>query len=333
MFTGVVLSLIVSVLFAVYAVPRKYSKQSPALYTMWVGVAYFAGSIALCSVVWGLGLREQENLIDMRHLLSALRGVVWVCGTASFNIAIDKIGLVRFNQWKNFQGPIGTLLMLSFLDEVVGAKAVWLLLGMTAMFISAVLFTITWEPWERGRPRRRTIKINGRAEGAHLQVETRHALSLPLWLCNYTSPAISGILYALLAAACFGFTAFINKIVTTQGFIYSQLLYHSLSVVVAATIIFIIQTGKPKEILRVSRECLPPAMSGAMFLTATILSIFSYTMIAGGVAWSITQLNAVWTILIGIFIFREVSFRKHRRRIISGFAFAMAAIAFLLFAL
>ena len=322
MFTGVVLSLIVSVLFAVYAVPRKYSKQPPALYTMWVGVAYFAGSIAVCSVIWGFGLREQENLFDTRHLLSALRGIVWVCGTVSFNIAIDRIGLVRFNQWKNFQGPIGTFLMLAFLDEVAGTKVVWLLLGMTAMFISAMLFTITWE---RGRPAC-TFQIKR-------PVETRHALSLPLWFCNYTSPAISGILYALLAAACFGFTAFINKIVTNQGFIYSQLLYHSLSVVVAAAIIFIIQTGKPKEILRVSRECLPPAMSGAMFLTATILSIFSYTMIAGGVAWSITQLNAFWTILIGIFIFREASFKKHRLRIITGFTFAVAAIAFLLFAL
>ena len=327
MFSGVIFSLIVSVLFAVYAVPRKFSKQNPALYTMWVGAAYFAGSVAVCSAVWGFGLREQENLLDTRHLLSALRGLVWVCGTASFNIAIDKIGLVRFNQWKNFQGPIGTLLMLAFLDEVVGAKVVWLLLGMTAMFFSAVLFTINWErvTWGRGRPACKFQKTRS--------VETRHALSLPLWFCNYPPPAITGILYALLAAACFGFTAFINKIVTNQGFIYSQLPYHSLSVVVAAAIIFIIQTGKPREIFRVSRECLLPAMSGAMFLAATILSIFSYTMIAGGVAWSITQLNAVWTILIGIFIFREVSFRKHRRRIISGFAFAMAAIAFLLFAL
>ena len=304
MITGVVFSLIVSVLFAVYAVPRKFSKQNAALYAMWVGVAYFAGSIAVCSVVWGFGLREHENLLSRWHLLTALRGIAWTCGTASFNIAIDKIGLARFNQWKNFQGPVGTLLMLAFLDEVVGAKIAWLLLGMTAMFISAVLFTIS-NPLEKSGPGR-------------------------IFQGDSSRP---GILFALLAAACFGFTAFINKIVTNQGFIYSQLLYHSSSVVVSAAIIFIVQTGKPREILRVSRECLLPAMSGAMFLVATILSMFSYTMIAGGVAWSITQLNAVWTILIGIFIFREVSFQKHLRRIISGFVFAVAAIAFLLFAL
>jgi len=295
MVLGVIFSVIVSVLFAVYAVPRKFSKQNAVLYTMWVGVAYLAGSMAICFVVWGFGLRE--NLLSRWHLLTALRGFVWVCGIVSFNVAIDKIGLARFNQWKNFQGPIGTLLMLAFLDEVVGSKVIWLLLGMTAMFISAVLFTV------------KSDDDNNKLSNA------------------------GGILFALFAAACFGVTAFINKIVTNHGFIYSQLLYHSLAVVISAAIIFIIQTRKPKEILRFSRENWLPVISGAMFLTATILSIFSYTMIAGGIAWSITQLNAVWTILIGIFIFREVSFGKHRLRITTGFVFSLAAIILLLFAL
>jgi glucose uptake protein GlcU len=297
MVLGVLFAVIVSVLFAVYAVPRKFSKQNVALYTMWVGVAYFTGSVVVCSVVWGLGLREQENLLSTWHLLTALRGLVWVCGVASFNIAIDKIGLTRFNQWKNFQGPIGTLLMLAFLDEVAGSKVIWLLLGMTTMFISAVLFTIKYD------------------NGSKKQSNT------------------SGILFSLFAAACFGVTAFINKIITNQGFIYSQLLYHSLSVVVSAAIIFVIQTRNPKEMLRLSHENWLPVMSGAMYLTATILSIFSYTMIAGSVSWSITQLNAVWTILIGIYVFKEVSLKKHWLRITIGFVFSIIAIVFLLRAL
>ena len=296
MISGILFAVIVSVLFAVYAVPRKYSKQNATLYTMWVGVAYLVGSVVVCSAVWGLGLREQENLLSPWHVLTALRGVVWVCGIVSFNIAIDKIGLTRFNQWKNFQGPIGTLLMLAFLNEVTGSKVLWLLLGMTAMFISAVLFTIKSD--------------NGSKQSNK-----------------------SGILFALLAAACFGVTAFINKIITNQGFIYSQLLYHSLSVVVSAAIIFVIQKRKPKEIGRLSRENWLPVISGAMYLTATILSIFSYTLIAGSVSWSITQLNAVWTILIGIFVFKEVSFKKHWPRIITGFIFAFVAIILLLKAL
>jgi len=296
MIQGVLFAVMVSVLFAAYAVPRKYSNQNAMLYTMWVGIAYFIGSVAVCSVVWGLGLREQEDLLNKWHLLTVLRGVVWVGGTASFNIAIDKIGLAGFNQWKNFQGPVGTLLMLAFLNEVAGSKIIWLLSGMTAMFISAVLFTITSD--KTGQ------KSN-----------------------------FSGILFALFAALCFGVTAFINKIITNQGFVFSQLLYHSLSVVMASAIIFSVQTRTPKEIWNFSNEIRFPVMSGAMFLTATILSIFSYTMIAGSVSWSITQLNAVWTILIGIFVFKEVSFKKNKLRILTGFFFAITAIALLLRAL
>ena len=293
MTSGVFFAVIVSVLFAAYAIPRKYSKQNAVLYTIWVGIAYFTGSVAVCFVVCGFELREQENLLSPWHLLTALRSIVWVCGIVSFNIAIDKIGLTRFNQWKNFQGPIGTLLMLAFLDEIAGSKVIWLLLGMTAMFISAVLFTIKFD--------------NG-----------------------YKQSNTSGILFSLFAAACFGVTAFINKIITSQGFIFSQLLYHSLFVVVSAAIIFVIQKQPP---LRLSRENWLPAISGSMFLAATILGIFSYTMITGGVSWSITQLNAVWTILIGIFVFKEVRFKKHWLRITTGFVFTMAAIFFLLKAL
>ena len=296
MILGVLFAVIVSVLFAVYAVPRKFSKQNAVLYIMWVGIAYFAGSFVVCSVVWGFGFQEQEDLLSPWHLLTALRGIVWVCGGVSFNIAIDKIGLTKFNQWKNFQGPIGTLLMLFFLDEVAGTKIIWLLSGMTAMFISAMLFTINYNTDRK--------KSN-----------------------------FHGILLALFAAVCFGVTAFINKIITNQGFIYSQLLYHSLSVVISAALIYIIQTRKPKDILHFSSKNWLPVISGVMFLIATILSIFSYTLIAGGVSWSITQLNAVWTILIGIFIFKEVSFKKHWLRIMAGFVFAIVAIFLLLKAL
>jgi glucose uptake protein GlcU len=186
--------------------------------------------------------------------------------------------------------------MLAFINEVSGSKVIWLLLGMTAMFISAALFTIKSDNGDNRSNR-------------------------------------SGILYALFASVCFGVTAYINKVITMHGFVYSQLLYHSLSVVVSAAAIFFIQTRRAKELLRFSRENWLPAASGAMFLIATILSIFSYTMIPGGVSWSITQLNAVWTILIGIFIFNEGSFKKHWPRIMAGFVFALAAVAFLLRAL
>jgi len=296
MVLGVILALVVSIIFAVYAVPRKFSKQNAILYTMWVGLAYFIGSILLCLIVWFFGLREQEVFFSFWHLLTILRGIIWFFGIVAFNLAIDKIGLTRFNQWKNFQGPIGTILMLAFIDDIVSSKIIWLLCGMTVMFISAMLFTI-------------------KTDNDNLQSNKK------------------GIFWAVLAAFCFGITAFINKIITTQGFIFSQLLFHSFSVVFAAATFYCIKTRKPKDLFHFSSEIKFPIISGILFLAGTILSIYSYTMIPGSISWSITQLNAIWTILIGIFIFKEVSFKKYWFRITVGFVFAFSAIFLLLRAL
>ena len=293
---GVIFSIIVSVLFAVYAVPRKFSSMNAALYTFWTGAAYFAGACLVCAAVWGFGLGEPEDMTSSWHWLSLLRGVIWALGTVAFNMAIDRIGLARFNQWKNLQGPIGSILMLCFVTDVAGEKIVWVALGTVAMFVSAMLFT---------------IKSDGGGQKS----------------------ALGGILLALFAAVCFGATAFINRLITAQGFIYSQLFFHSLAVTVTALAAFLITKRTPKEIFRPDKTVLLPMMTGVMFLAATVLTIFSYMQIPGSVAWSITQLCAMWTMLIGIFVFKEVRFRAHRTRIIAGFAFAFAAIGLLFFAM
>ena len=143
----------------------------------------------------------------------------------------------------------------------------------------------------------------------------------------------TGVLLAVFSAFCFGFTAFIQKFLTTKGFVFSQLLYHSAFVVIAAAAIYLIQTRKPVELFLISKKTWLPVMPGVMFLAATILSGLAYTMIAGSVSFSLVQLNAAWTILIGIFIFKEISFQKHWLRITTGFVFALGAIVLLLFAL
>jgi glucose uptake protein GlcU len=300
MFLGVLFSIIVSVLFAVYAVPRKFSKQNATLYTMWTGIAYFLGAVVLCSILWGFRIVASENLGSVWHLASITRGAIWVLGTVCFNLAIDKIGLARFNQWKNLQGPVGSILMLTLLTDIAGDKILWVILGIITMLISATLFTIKKDS-------------------------------------DNNKSTITGILLAVASAFCFGATAFLNRWITGQGFIYSQLLYHSISVAVFAAIAFLLTAKKSKtpvrEILNVNRQTWLPAITGLMFLVATTLSILSYTLIPGAIAWSITQLNALWTILIGVFIFREIRFQKHWLRLTAGLIFAVVAIGFLLLAL
>ena len=316
MVLGIFFAVIVSILFAVYAVPRKFSKQHVVLYTMWMGIAYFIGTVILIAILWGLRIEEPEDLLNLWHLLTVLRGFMWLLGMAAYNLAIDKIGLTRFNQWKNIQGPVGSLLILFVLADVVGIKILWLVLGMMVMFASALMFQIPTAEEKKNLP---ASKMNAK----------------------------TGITLALFCGVCFGITALLNSVVTRptivgDTFTYSQLLYHSTSLVIFSIIVYGILGDKFtesstarqcfKDIFNVDKKTWLPVMAGGMFLLATLLTIHSYRLIPNPIAWSIMQLNVFWTVFIGLFVFKEINCKQHWLRLSLGVLMAVVACVLLFFA-
>jgi glucose uptake protein GlcU len=193
---------------------------------------------------------------------------------------------------------------------IAGIKVLYLLLGIAVMFISALMFQIKTDD-------------------------------------EFEKNTKSGIALAIFSGICFGFTALLNSIVSTPAivgdkFTFAQLLYHSVSLIVFSAIIYIIIPNKAykslaakqrfKNIFKVNRKSYLPFIAGAMFLIATLLTIYSYRMIPNAVAWSITQLNVFWTVFIGIFILKEVNFKQHSFRISAGVLMAIAACVLLFFA-
>jgi len=311
---GFIFSVLVSVLFAAYAIPRKFSTQNVILYTMWMGVAYFVVTVVAAATLWGGRVERVENLASPWHLLTVLRGGVWVFGMAMYNTAVDKIGLTRFNQWKNTQGPIGSLLILFVVSpNITMEKALLLLLGMTVMFLSAALFQIRLES-DKNRTAQR-----------------------------------SGILCALGAGVCFGVAALLNSVVTNlsitdENFVLSQLLYHSASLAIISALTHTIIGGKLGgassvkgrlfEVFKVDQKTYLPFIAGGMYALAAFLTIYSYRLIPNNaVPWSITQFNVFWTIIIGIFIFKEIDYKKHLPRLVLGTVTAIAACVLLFFAM
>lgn len=316
MILGFILAGIVSILFAVYAIPRKHSEQNVILYTMWMGIAYFIGTLILIAIVWGFGFEAPENLLNPWHLLTVLRGLVWVLGMAAYNLAIDKIGLTRFNQWKNVQGPIGSLLILLIVVPALGLglsgiKLFYLFVGITVMFASAIIFQ---------------VPANSNSVSSDSKKNTA-----------------TGIMFALLAGLCFGITALLNNIVSRpaivgERFTFSQLLFHSCSLIIFSVFIHISKPSSAKQrlkdIFKVDKKTWLPCVAGAMFLIATLLSIYSYRLIDNGaIPWSITQLNVFWTVIIGIFFYKEVSFKRHWLRLAVGCLMAFTACVFLFLAI
>jgi hypothetical protein len=57
--------------------------------------------------------------------------------------------------------------------------------------------------------------------------------------------------------------------------------------------------------------------------------LLSYKYIEGSVAFSIIQLNALWAGVIGIFLFKEIDYRKYSKNIFLAFIFALMGIGIL----
>ena len=325
MVLGVVYSILVSVLFSAFAIPRKFTKQNSLAYTIWVGMAFFITTALFYFVMSISGLGYNENLFSVWHLMSAGQGILWAVGSACVFSAVDKIGLSKSTQWKNLQGPIAAVLMLIFLSDVVGLKILFVVGGTLAMFISALLFSIQNKQQSKKQ-------------------------------------SVGAVLLSLAGALCYGLCAFSQKMLTNQGFVFSPVVYFSLFVFITATIIYAIKHKNiksafvptepllinpfkkeysaeshdlpmQKQKLSVFKQMLPPIIVGVVYSAAAILNMLAYKEIAGSVAFSIIQLNTVWTILAGILIFKEINFKQNVLRITLGFVFAIGAIALLVFAL
>lgn len=105
-----------------------------------MGTGFFLSSVVLYLFQPVLGFDET---INVNLLWSVLAGVVWAAGFVCFVKSIDAIGLARSNQWKNLQGPVGVILSLIILGEYAKTRPLFAVLAGTAVFLSAIAFTIS----------------------------------------------------------------------------------------------------------------------------------------------------------------------------------------------
>jgi drug/metabolite transporter (DMT)-like permease len=142
-----------------------------------------------------------------------------------------------------------------------------------------------------------------------------------------------GIIYAIIAALFFWTNAFIQKYVTNQGFIFSQQVYFSLFVFFSACGFLWIKKKKLYELKNFyNKNNLLAISGGCLYFFATLSSTFAYSLIPGSISFTIVQLNAVRTVLIGILIFKEISRKQHRKQILLGIVFSILGIIALLYA-
>lgn len=295
MILGYVFALISSLFFTLYVIPKKISKQTPIKYSLFMGLGFFIISIIAFVINKLIVINPKEILTNPILLLSGLGGILWLIGSVLFLTAIDKIGLSRSNQWKNLQGPIGAILTLSFLSEFMDTKVIYIILAIIFILFSAMLFTI----------RRKDEKVIDK----------------------------KGIIYAILSAIFFGINALIQKFATNNGLVYAQQVYFSCFVFISA-LIYIFIKDKNVEVFKEinKKDNILGVIGGIIYYFASFFSTLAYKYILGSVAFTIVQLNAVWTVLVGILIFKEINFRQNWKRISLGIVLAIIGVICLLMA-
>jgi glucose uptake protein GlcU len=289
---GFVLAFISSVFFSLYVVPRKLSKLKPLDFSLLMSIGFFTSSLLLYAFQPVLGFHETISPV---LLWSLLAGAIWAASFITFVKAIDAIGLSRSNQWKNLQGPIAAVLSLIFLAEWQTTQPFFVLLAGLAIFASALAFTIS--------DSREQAKAN-----------------------------MKGVYLATLAGVGFGTVAVIQKYVTTNVGVYSQQVAWSFAIMLSISL-YILITGKklPKPSLG-NRDSRLALAAGLLYLGASFFQLQSYKHLPASIAFTVIQLNTIWTVGIGIIYFKEISVAKHYTRLLVGLVFALGGILLLGFA-
>lgn len=289
---GYILAILSSIFFGIYIIPKKLVKIDTKYYLFFMSLGFVFISLIAYLFTLLMG-NNNESLFHPVLILVVLRGLSWFLASNLFLISIDRIGMSRSTQYKNLKGPLGVLLTLIFLAEFKFTNVFLVILAALLTFISALLFTIK--------------KDNNKVDK-------------------------SGIIYACIASLFLGLNALIQKYVTNSGFIYTQQLYQSITIMIVSYIYIIIKDKNTKILKNVThKDKILAFFGGLLYYFATYFNTLAYKQLPASIAFTIVNMSGVWSVLIGILIFKEIDFKKNYKRIVIGMILSIIAIIVLLF--
>lgn len=289
---GYIFAIVSSLFFSLYIIPRKFSKLTPELFSLLMSFGFFLGTVLIYFVFPSLHSTERFSPILS---WSVIAGLIWATSFVSFVKSIDYLGLARSNQWKNLQGPVGVLLALFILGETAQANPLLAVIAALFVFASALAFTIS--------------------NGIDKKLEEKR-----------------GVILALFSGLGFGAVAVIQKYVTSNVGVYTQQIVWS-GTIFASLFLYLLFKRSIANLINKSKKDLWLAfLGGFVYLGASYFQLFSYKYIAASIGFTVIQMNALWTILIGIFIFKEINLKIHYKRVFIGLLCAIMGIIILAFA-
>ena len=289
---GYILSIMTSIFFSIYVLPKKIVKEKTMYYTIFLTLGFLITSTILYSFFMLSGICKEMVSIPILFIL-ILRGLFWFLSIYVYALAIEKIGIARAVLYQSLKTPFGVILTLFILGEFLTTNLFLIVLATILTFLSAILLTIKKSP---------NSQINK-----------------------------MGIIYAVISAILLATTNLLQKWVTNQGIVYSQHIFTAISSVFFASFYVLLKDKNFKQVLSMSKKSkLFSTLGGCAFYFASFLQALAYQYLPGSIVTIIVQLSAVWSVLIGIVIFKEIDLKKHWKRISLGIVVTVLSIIILL---
>ena len=289
---GILFSILSALFFGLYTLPKKLSKLPPFMYTILMAVGFTVSS-SLAYLMY-LATGNPFDLNNANLLYSALAGVLWAIAFTLLVASIDRIGVVRSNQWKNLQGPIGVGLNLLFLGEAARVNPYLALIAGVLIFLSAVFF-------------------NNKS-------------------ATQTKANDKGVWLAIASGVLFGLVSLINNFVTKTAGIYNQQLVWSVSILITMVVLAVAFKKFSLIELKNIKEFSLATFSGVLYFGASVFMLLAFKNIESAIAFNITQLSFLVVVVAGVFYFKEYNLKAHWKNLLLGTLLAVIGVFVLSFA-
>ena len=113
---GYILSIMTSIFFSIYVLPKKIIKEKTMYYTIFLTLGFLITSTILYSFFMLSGICKEMVSIPILFIL-ILRGLFWFLSIYVYALAIEKIGIARAVLYQSLKTPFGVILTLFILEE------------------------------------------------------------------------------------------------------------------------------------------------------------------------------------------------------------------------
>jgi glucose uptake protein GlcU len=306
---GFLISILGSVSFGAYILPRKLSRLSVLEYQFWLSLVIFP-LCAIAAVLAGAGISLSPPMLG--H--AVLCGVLWTFGSLSYSAAVDNIGVTRSTPIKNMAPVFAAIYGILIFHEYTlnnPASLATALGGVACMAIAAY-----WIGGAGAPEHEKALAFNrARSEGER------------------SSSFRRGILFSLSAAFFYGAYSLPLKFLFKHNVsAYSACAWLGAGVLITTLVILIFREHRVAPKFPGSREFLLAQSAGAIWTSGQVLGAVAMFYIPMSISWPISNLGTLVAVGWGVLLFKEVHIEAHVREFTLGLFVYVTGLALLAFA-